>query len=212
MRMQARPIHAVDERRELGCAQAHHPVADRRPPERPVLQPLPKQHQAGPVPRQDLRRSARFDRKMKSVPENGSSRSCSRTRAARRSAPRRKSTGLVATSTRTPAGTAITSPPSRRAAPSSGSRHQSRAESEPWQHQSRSRSLAAHPGEPALPNHPGETAMAPRSPARRQGRSRRPRAPSAAALPDASRTIAAASNRAGAQPPRPSRRPRSSRQ
>jgi hypothetical protein len=36
---------------------------------------------------------ARFERKMKIVPENGSCRSCSRTIAARPSAPLRKSTG-----------------------------------------------------------------------------------------------------------------------
>jgi hypothetical protein len=30
------------------------PVADRRPPEGPLFQALPQQHQAGPVPRQDL--------------------------------------------------------------------------------------------------------------------------------------------------------------
>ena len=49
-----------------------------------------------------FRRSARFDRKMKIVPENGSCPSLSRTRATRPSAPLRKSTGAVATSTRTP--------------------------------------------------------------------------------------------------------------
>src|SRR5271165_5307835 len=52
--MQARPVHPVDKRRKLRCSQSHHAVADRRPPERPVLQPLPEQHQAGPIPRQDL--------------------------------------------------------------------------------------------------------------------------------------------------------------
>lgn len=55
-----------------------------------------------------------------------------RLRAARLSALRRKSTGLVATSTRMPAGAIIMSPPSRHAAPSSTSRHQSRARPEPW--------------------------------------------------------------------------------
>src|SRR5271157_5462791 len=44
-----------------------------------------------------------------------------------------------------PAATAIMSPPTRRAAPCSESRHQSPAESEPWLHRSRSRSSARHP-------------------------------------------------------------------
>ena len=49
------------------------------------------QNSASPDPSQAriFRRSARFDRKMKIVPENGSCRSCSRTSAARLSAPRR---------------------------------------------------------------------------------------------------------------------------
>jgi hypothetical protein len=47
--------------------------------------------------------------------------SCSRTSVARLSAPRRKSTGFVATSTRTPAGTVIMSPLRRPAAPPAGS-------------------------------------------------------------------------------------------
>ena len=52
--MQPRPVHPVNERSELRCAQSHHAVADRRPPERSVLQPFPEQHQAGPVPGQNL--------------------------------------------------------------------------------------------------------------------------------------------------------------
>jgi hypothetical protein len=35
--VQTRPIHPVNERGELRCGQSHHPVADRRPPEGPVL-------------------------------------------------------------------------------------------------------------------------------------------------------------------------------
>jgi hypothetical protein len=54
-----------------------------------------------------FKRSARFERKTKIVPENGSCRSCSRTSAARPSAPLRKSTGFVATMTFTPAEAAI---------------------------------------------------------------------------------------------------------
>ena len=57
--------------------------------------------------------SARFERNTKSVPENGSCPSVSRTSATSPSAPRRKSTGLVATITCIPAGTAIMLPPSR---------------------------------------------------------------------------------------------------
>src|SRR6516225_6402534 len=56
-------------------------------------------------------RSARLHRNTKIVPENGSSPSASRTSAASPSAPFLKSTGLLATSTRRPAATAIMSPP-----------------------------------------------------------------------------------------------------
>src|SRR5271169_3517943 len=67
-------------------------------------------------------RSARFERNTKIVPQNGSCRSTDCTVAARPSAPRRKSTGRVAISTRTPEGGApkragITSSPSTGAVP-----------------------------------------------------------------------------------------------
>src|SRR5215472_284679 len=52
--MQPRPIQTVHQRGELRCAQPHHAVADRRPTEGTLLQPLPQQHQPGPVPGQDL--------------------------------------------------------------------------------------------------------------------------------------------------------------
>jgi hypothetical protein len=52
--MQPRPIQAIDQRRELRGGEPHHAVADRRPAERTLLQPLPEQHQSGPVPSQNL--------------------------------------------------------------------------------------------------------------------------------------------------------------
>src|SRR5580704_1682681 len=52
--MQTRPIHPVNQRGELRCSQSHYPIADRRPSERTLLQPLPEQHQAGAVPGQDF--------------------------------------------------------------------------------------------------------------------------------------------------------------
>src|SRR5215467_5678687 len=52
--MQPRPIQAVHQRGKLRCAQPHHAVGDRRPTEGTLLQPLPQQHQPGPVPGQDL--------------------------------------------------------------------------------------------------------------------------------------------------------------
>jgi hypothetical protein len=159
-RVQARPIHSVDECGELRSAQPHHPIADRRPAERPLLEPLPQQHQAGPVPGQDLQAI----RSLRPEDEDRSCRSCSRTSAARLSAPRRKSTGFVATSTRMPAGTAITSPPSRRAAPSSRSRDQSQAGPELWQHRARSRSSMTRPGGPAQSARPSTARLRPRSP------------------------------------------------
>jgi hypothetical protein len=41
MRVQARPIHSVDECREGRCGQSHHAIADRWLLERPMLEPLP---------------------------------------------------------------------------------------------------------------------------------------------------------------------------
>ena len=82
--------------------QPHQPVHDRRPLERALLEPLPDQHQPGAIPRSSFTRSARFERKTKIVPENGSWASVSLASAASPSMPFRKSTGLVATSTRTP--------------------------------------------------------------------------------------------------------------
>ena len=52
--------------------------------------------------------------------------------ATRLSAPRRKSTGFVTTSTRMPAGTAIISPLSQHTAQSAMSRHRSQTMSEPF--------------------------------------------------------------------------------
>ena len=63
-------------------------------------------------------RSARFDRNTRTTPENGCSPSASAASAASPCAPLRKSTGRVATRTRTPLGIEITSPtPGSRAAP-----------------------------------------------------------------------------------------------
>jgi hypothetical protein len=49
------------------------PIADRRPAERSLLQPLPDQHQARPVPRDDLDTIGAFAPENEIVPENPSS-------------------------------------------------------------------------------------------------------------------------------------------
>src|SRR6516225_3219474 len=43
------PIEPFKQRCKLRCGQSHHPVADRRPLESRPFQPLPDQHQAGPI-------------------------------------------------------------------------------------------------------------------------------------------------------------------
>ena len=60
-----------------------------------------KRHSPVPSQKISLTLSARLDRKHQIVPEKGSPRSCSFTSAARLLGPLRKSTGIVATSTRT---------------------------------------------------------------------------------------------------------------
>ena len=70
--MQTRPVQAVDERGELRGRQPHHAVADRRPAKRPLLEALPIQNQARPVPGQDLQPVRPFERKTKIIPENRS--------------------------------------------------------------------------------------------------------------------------------------------
>ena len=139
-RMKTRPVQAVDERGELRSRQPHHAVADRRPAKRALLEPLPAQDQARSVPGQNLQTV----RSLRAKDENRSGERIALklpfASAARLSAPRRKSTGFVATRTRTPAGTVITSPPSPHAALSSASRHRSRSRREPSPPRARSRS------------------------------------------------------------------------
>src|SRR5215212_10015266 len=53
-RLNPRPIKAIEQRGKCHRRQRHHPVHDRRPAERAVLQLLPDQHQATAVPDQDL--------------------------------------------------------------------------------------------------------------------------------------------------------------
>ena len=147
-------------------------------------------------------RSARFDRKMKIVPENGSCPSASRTRAARPSAPLRKSTGFVATSTFTPAATAIKSLPSRCGAHPAASRDQRLFPREPPRRQSRC-------GWPRTGSPPPRQHRRRKSPAPlvRTSAPRRP-ATSADRLapPCANQTDAAVTCRAAAPPPTPPRR------
>ncbi len=79
-----------------------------------------------PVPSKNksLSRSVRFERKAKTVPQNGSAPSCSRTSMARPSMPLRKSTGRVAGMTRTAPEGLITSRPSARRSPPRSRRRQ----------------------------------------------------------------------------------------
>src|SRR3954452_11021753 len=53
-RLNPRPVEAIEQRGKLHRRERHHPVHDRRPAERTVLQLLPDQHQAAAVPDQDL--------------------------------------------------------------------------------------------------------------------------------------------------------------
>ena len=62
----------IDERSHLRGRQPHDAVADRRPAKRPFLKALPIQNQARPSQAKIFNRSARFERKTKIVPENGS--------------------------------------------------------------------------------------------------------------------------------------------
>ena len=125
--MKARPIQSVDERGELRSREPHHAVADRRPAKRALLEPLPKQHQARTRPRP----------KSSADPLFSSGRRKSSPRRDRVEAPRapgrrgcRRRVGSPPASSQPaparPAGTAIMSPPSRRAAPRSASPRQSR--------------------------------------------------------------------------------------
>src|SRR3984885_2396532 len=52
--LDTRPIEPIEQRGELDRRQLHHPVHDRRPAERSLLQLLPHQHQAAAVPDQYL--------------------------------------------------------------------------------------------------------------------------------------------------------------
>jgi hypothetical protein len=49
-----RPIKTFEKSRELSRTEPHHTVADRRPPERSLFQPLGDQHEPGAVPEQQL--------------------------------------------------------------------------------------------------------------------------------------------------------------
>src|ERR1700684_2709138 len=89
--------------------------------------------------------------------------------AARLSAPRRKSTGFVATRTRTPAGTEITSRPSPPAAPSSASPDRFQGQRAPRPRRARSRSSRSPLGRAA----PREALLSPQERARSSSRPRR---------------------------------------
>src|SRR5664280_1696782 len=52
--VQSRPIHPVDEYRELRPRQPHHATTHRRPLEGAVLQPLPEKGQSRPIPSKNL--------------------------------------------------------------------------------------------------------------------------------------------------------------
>ena len=116
----APPVEAVDQRRHLGGAQPDGSVARLRPAEGAGLEPLRHQHHPVPSKNRSLSRSARFERKANTVPENGSAPNCSRTSMPKPSMPLRKSTGRVASMTRTaPVGPITTSPSRRRSPPRS---------------------------------------------------------------------------------------------
>jgi hypothetical protein len=209
--MQARPVQAVDERGELRSRQPHHAIADRRPAKRSSSR---FQYRTSPDPSQAkiFKRSARFERKTKIVPENRSRWSSSRASAARLSAPRRKSTGFVVTSTLTPAGNVITSQPLPHAAPWSASRDRSRRRREPSQRRPQSRSFRS-PLSGELAPEPYSASPPLRSRAQKSRRSQRRCVVwrRAVARHGASRTTAAASAHGAERQPRPCPRSHSSR-
>ena len=149
--VQTRPIHAVHQRGELRSAQTHHSIADRRPPERPVLQPLPEQHQSGPVPGQDLQTV----RPLRTEDEDRSrERILPQLLAHQRRQDRRRLCGNPPACRHQdphPAGTAIMSPPSRHAAPWPKLRHRSPVQTEPSRPRSRSQSSGAPQQCPSAP-------------------------------------------------------------
>jgi hypothetical protein len=129
---------------------------------------------------------------MNVAPQNGSCPRASRTKAARLSAPRRKSTGFVATRIFTPAAAAIMSPPLWLVAPQPKSRHRFSAQPELSQLQSRSQSMALRHSMLRQHRRPQEQKRDPRHHPRPD-----------AVHSGATRIIAAASIRAAALPRKP---------
>ena len=159
---------------------------------------LPDQHQAAGVPDQDLDLSLRLEQNTSTTPEYGFSPSSAAASAAKPERPLRKSTGLVANSTRAPAGKVIMPP-----APQPGA--------QPPPHRSRRR-CAAHGHCAARPRSPRPSCRSPpvhsragsaKNPSRAAGARRLPAAPPVVASSEpADPRPAAASDAAGSHRPR----------
>jgi len=100
-RLHPRPLHPLDERRELRRRSRIVPSSIPGQRKAPCSSRLANRQRPEPSHQISFTRSARLARKTNTVPEKGSAFRYSCTSAARPSMPLRKSTGLVATSTRT---------------------------------------------------------------------------------------------------------------
>ena len=99
--MYAAPVQTFEQSGELGGRQVNDAVLNLGPAELTILQSLGEEKQPVPSQNTSLMRSVRLARKTNTAPENGLAPMVSPTRAAKPSAPLRKSTGFVATKTLT---------------------------------------------------------------------------------------------------------------
>ena len=135
-RRQSSPSNSAESCAAVRCMT---PSCDVRPAECAVLKPLGEQAHAGAVPEDQLHPVRPLGAEHVDGAGERIGPSVSRTSAARPSAPLRKSTGLVATITRTAPVGPITRRPSRRAAPPRPSSPRHRGRPEPSRRRSRPR-------------------------------------------------------------------------
>src|ERR1700729_2355693 len=89
------PIQPLQQSRELRRREPHHSIAQGRPAERALFQPLDRQNQARAVPEQQFHPIAAFGAEDIDHPAVGLAPSVSRTSAAKPSTPLRKSVGFI---------------------------------------------------------------------------------------------------------------------
>jgi hypothetical protein len=141
--MNAPPVQPFKQRRQLCADKSHHAVFDLRPAEDAVLQPLGEQAQTRAIPEDQLDPVRPLGPEHIDRPRERIRRMVSRTSAASPSAPLRKSTGLVATITRTAPVGPITRRLSTPAAPLHDRCSPRRGRSEPSHRRSQPRSFRA---------------------------------------------------------------------